>query len=89
MGGQDGWILVKFSETKVHKNAKKEGDHYQAILTGLAWSIMDLLYGISRCFVLLLFCLLIFVGRGIVLKLINIFAFILVDTLVFLFSSST
>ena len=65
VGGQDGWILVKFSETKVHKNAKKEGDQYQAILTELTWLIKDLLYGIPHCFVLLLFCLLVFVGRDI------------------------
>ena len=53
--GQDGWILVEFSfcvfmdrdEVEVHKNAKRERGHYPAILTELAWSIKDLLYGIK------------------------------------------
>ena len=52
--GQDGWILAKFSFcvfmdrdfVSVHKNAKRERGQYQAILTELAWSIKDLLYGI-------------------------------------------
>ena len=53
--GQDGWILAKFSfcvfmdqdEVEVHKNAKRELGQYPAILTELAWSIKDLLYGIK------------------------------------------
>ena len=32
-------------EVEVHKNAKKEGGQYPAILTEQAWSIKDLLYG--------------------------------------------
>ena len=54
--GQDGWILTKFSfyvfmdrrEVEVYKNAKREQSQYPAILTELAWSIKDLLYGIPR-----------------------------------------
>ena len=34
-------------EVKVHKNAKRERGQYPAILTELAWSIKDLLYGIK------------------------------------------
>ena len=34
-------------EVKVHKNAKRERGPYPAILTELAWSIKDLLYGIK------------------------------------------
>ena len=53
--GQDGWILAEFSfcvfmdrdEVEVHKNAKRERGQYRAILTELAWSIKDLLYGIE------------------------------------------
>ena len=53
--GQDGWILAEFSfcvfmdrdEVEVHKNAKRERGQYPAILTKLAWSIKDLLYGIK------------------------------------------
>ena len=53
--GQDGWILVEFSfcvfmdrdEVEVHENAKRERGQYPAILTELAWSIKDLLYGIK------------------------------------------
>ena len=53
--GQDGWILFEFSfcvfmdrdEVEVHENAKRELDQYPAILTELAWSIKDLLYGIK------------------------------------------
>ena len=53
--GQDGWILAKFSccifmdrdEVAVHKNVKRERGQYAAILTELAWSINDLLYGIK------------------------------------------
>ena len=52
---QDGWILAEFSfcvfmdrnEVEVHKNAKRERGQYPAILTELAWSIKDLLYGIK------------------------------------------
>ena len=51
--GQDGWILAEFSfcvfmdrdEGEVHKNVKRK--RYPAILTELAWSIKDLLYGIK------------------------------------------
>ena len=53
--GQDGWILAEFSfcvfmdrdEVEVHKDARREQDQYPAILTELAWSIKDLLYGIK------------------------------------------
>ena len=53
--GQDGWILAEFSfcvfmdrdEVSVHKNVKRERGQYPAILTELAWSIKDLLYGIK------------------------------------------
>ena len=34
-------------EVEVHKNAKTELGQYPAILTELAWSIKDLLYGIK------------------------------------------
>ena len=34
-------------EVKVNKNAKRERGQYPAILTELAWSIKDLLYGIK------------------------------------------
>ena len=34
-------------EGEVHKNIKKERGQYPAILTELAWSIKDLLYGIK------------------------------------------
>ena len=34
-------------EVEVHENAKRERGQYQAILTELAWSIKDLLYGIK------------------------------------------
>ena len=34
-------------EVKVHKNVKRKGGQYTAILTELAWSIKDLLYGIK------------------------------------------
>ena len=55
--GQDGWILTSFSfcvfmdrdegpKTR-SKNAKRERGQYPAILTELAWSIKDLLYGIK------------------------------------------
>ena len=53
--GQDGWILAEFSfcifmdrdEVEVHKNVKRERGQYPAILTELALSIKDLLYGIK------------------------------------------
>ena len=53
--GQDGWILAKFpfgffmdrDEVEIHKKAKRERGQYPAILTELAWSIKDLLYGIK------------------------------------------
>ena len=53
--GQDGWILAEFSicvcmdrdEVEVYNNAKREGGQYLAILSELAWSIKDLLYGIK------------------------------------------
>ena len=35
-------------EVEVHKNAKRERGQYPAILTELAWSIKDLLYGIEH-----------------------------------------
>ena len=34
-------------EVEVHKNVRKERGQYPAILTELAWSIIDLLYGIK------------------------------------------
>ena len=34
-------------EVEVHKNVKRARDQYSAILTELAWSIKDLLYGIK------------------------------------------
>ena len=34
-------------EVEVHKDAKRERGQYPAILTELAWSIKDLLYGIK------------------------------------------
>ena len=51
----DGWILAEFSfcvfmerdEVEVHKDAKREQGQYPVILTGLAWPIKDLLYGIK------------------------------------------
>ena len=53
--GQDGWILAEFSfcvfmdrnKVEVHKDAKRERGQYPTILTELAWSIKDLLYGIK------------------------------------------
>jgi len=53
--GQEGWILAEFSfcvfmdrdEVEAHKNVKRERGQYPAILTELAWSIKDLLYGIK------------------------------------------
>ena len=34
-------------EVEVHKNVKRERGQYPVILTELAWSIKDLLYGIK------------------------------------------
>ena len=53
--GQDGWILAELSfcvfmdrdQVEVHKKAKRERRQHPAILTELAWSIKDLLYGIT------------------------------------------
>ena len=53
--GQDGWILAEFSfcvfldrnEVEVNKDVKRERGQYPAILTELAWSITDFLYGIK------------------------------------------
>ena len=53
--GQDDWIMADFSfcvfmdrgKVEVHKNIKREWGQYPAILTELAWSIKDLLYGIK------------------------------------------
>ena len=42
-------------EFKVHKKANRERGKYPVILTELAWSIKDLLYGISRLHVALCF----------------------------------
>ena len=52
---QDGWILAEFSlcvfmdrdKVEVHKDVKRVRGQYLAILTELAWSIKDLLYGIK------------------------------------------
>ena len=52
---QDGGILAEFSfcvfmdrdEVEVYKNAKRERGQCLAMLTELAWSIKDLLYGIK------------------------------------------
>ena len=35
-------------EVEVHKDAKRERGQYPAILTELAWSVKDLLYGIKN-----------------------------------------
>ena len=67
--GQDGLILDKFSlcvfmdrdEVELHKNAKRERGQYPVILTELAWSIKDLLYGILHLHFAL--CLPIFVAK--------------------------
>ena len=40
-------VFMDRDEVEVHKNAKRERGHYPAILTELAWSIKDLLYGIK------------------------------------------
>ena len=52
---QDGSLLAEFSfwifmdrdKVEVHKDGKRERGQYPAILTELAWSIKDLLYGIK------------------------------------------
>ena len=47
--GQDGWMLAKFAclwtETEVHKLAKKEWGQYPAMLSKQTLAIKDLLYG--------------------------------------------
>ena len=61
--GQDGWILAEFSlcvfmdrdDAEVHKDAKRELGQHPAILTELAWSIKDLLYGTERMFFVLVY----------------------------------
>ena len=40
-------VFMDFNFVSVHKNAKRERGQYPAILTELAWSIKDLLYGIK------------------------------------------
>ena len=40
-------VFMDRDEVEVHKNAKRERGQYPAILTELAWSIKDLLYGIK------------------------------------------
>ena len=95
--GQDGWILAKFSfcvfmdreEVEIHKQAKREQGQYPAMLTELAWSVRDLLYGIPLLHVALCFyfCVCRFLWQNVFLKLINIFVFfvfILVDPFGFL-----
>ena len=65
-------------EVEVHKNAKRERGQYPAILTELAWSIKDLLYGIPRLHVALCFyfCVCRFLLQNVFLKLLNIFCFL-------------
>ena len=54
--GQDGWILAKFffclfiyrDKVEVHKQAKKEGGQYRAILTEQAWSIKDIIQSLMN-----------------------------------------
>ena len=47
--GRNGWILAKFSfRVFIHKNAKRELGQHPVILTALAWSIKDLLYGMKN-----------------------------------------
>ena len=41
-------VFMDRDEVEVHKNAKRERGQYPAILTELAWSIKDLLYGIKN-----------------------------------------
>ena len=38
-------VFMDRDEVEVHENAKRERGQYPAILTELAWSIKDLLYG--------------------------------------------
>ena len=40
-------VFMDRDEVELHKNAKRERGQYPAILTELAWSIKDLLYGIK------------------------------------------
>ena len=40
-------VFMDLDFVSVHKNAKRERGQYPAILTELAWSIKDLLYGIK------------------------------------------
>ena len=40
-------VFMDRDEVEVHENAKRERGQYPAILTELAWSIKDLLYGIK------------------------------------------
>ena len=41
------FFFMDKDEVEVHKNAKRERAQYPAILTELAWSIKDFLYGIK------------------------------------------
>ena len=43
-------VLMDRDRVEVHKLAKEEGGLYPAILTGKAWSIKDLLFGLRRNF---------------------------------------
>ena len=40
-------VFIDRDEVEVHKNVKRERGQYPAILTELAWSIKELLYGIK------------------------------------------
>ena len=40
-------LFMDLDEVEVHKDAKREWGQYPAILTELAWSTKDLLYGIK------------------------------------------
>ena len=40
-------VFMDRREVEVHKNVKRERGQYPVILTELAWSIKDLLYGIK------------------------------------------
>ena len=82
-------IFMDRHEVEVQKDAKRERGQYPAILTELAWSIKNLLYGIPRLHVALCFyfCVCRFLLQNVFLKLINIFVFfvfILVDAFGFL-----
>ena len=41
------YLFMDRDEVSIHKDAKTERGQYLAILTELAWSIKDLLYGIK------------------------------------------